>query len=326
MFDRLPSNCTVFGRKFCQHSSAAANNGLSGFIPDEIRGLERLEVFNVMFNPNVVGTIPDAFAAMDSLTHLALQWCNLDGTIPQWIGSMSNLRYLGLGNNLLDGTVPKEIANLERLELLGLDDNDLFGEIDIFAPLQNLKSLYLEDNFFNGTISESLMAGWPDLEEFDASDCALAGVLPPTFFNLNPKLQVLDLHGNELMGPLPADVNTNTKLNFLALHKNQLDGAVPPTLKNLEALQHLDLSDNLFVSTLPEDMGELTELKYLFVGNNNYEPAEVPKFLVELINLQELSFKDSQLQGTIPEFLLYLSNLEILDFRKSLFLRANSTR
>mmetsp|Transcript_36742 Transcript_36742/g.89155 ORF Transcript_36742/g.89155 Transcript_36742/m.89155 type:complete len:871 (-) Transcript_36742:512-3124(-) len=296
------------------HSVFMPNNGLSGFIPDEIKGLEGLEVFNVMFNPNVVGTIPAAFRSMDSLTHLAMQWCNLDGTIPTWIGTMTNLEYLGLGNNLLDGTVPEEIQNLNRLELLGLDDNDLFGNIDMFAPLSNLKSLYLENNFFNGTISETLMQGWPKMEELDLSECAFTGALPPTLFNHCPQLKVLDLHGNGFVGPFPDSIDTNSELDFLALHNNRLEGFVPTSLKNLEALHHLDLSENLFESTLPEALGEMTALEYLFTGTNNFFPGEVPKFLIELTNLKELSMKQNKLQGSIPEFFLYLSNLVFLDF------------
>jgi Leucine-rich repeat (LRR) protein len=296
----LSTNCFFFV------NHATANNGLQGFIPDEIRALKRLEYFNLEFNRGVVGTIPESFGDMNALTHLALQWCNLDGTIPYWLSQMSNIEYLGLGNNLLDGTVPSEIGLMQRLELLGLDDNDLYGDINIFRSLSNIKSLYLENNYFSGNLTDTLMQSWPNLEELDLSDCVFTGEVPPTMFNHQANLKVVDLHGNGFVGPLPDAINENFQLEFL----------VPESFANFRVLRHLDLSQNLLSYTLPEKLSEMTTLEYLFTGTNNFAPGEVPKFLIELTNLRELSMKKNQLQGSIPQFMQYLSNLRFLDFRK----------
>jgi Leucine-rich repeat (LRR) protein len=296
--------------------SSTANSGLVGSIPNEIRWLERMETLNLEFNGGLIGTLPPGLWKMQSLTQLVLQWCNLEGTIPPWIGEMTNLEYLGLGNNQFTGVVPTEIGNLVRLELLGLDDNVLDGDIEILSPLSNLKSLYLENNYLVGTLSEVLMMSWPNLEELDISGCLLTGELPPNFFNHQNNLRVIDLHANGIKGPLPDGINENSKLEFLALHENVLSGMIPESLTSFKLLRHLDLSRNSFTATLPERLGEMTNLEYLFVGNNNYTTWEIPKFLIELTYLRELSMKDSHLTGTIPEFIGYLSNLEFLDFRK----------
>jgi Ran GTPase-activating protein (RanGAP) involved in mRNA processing and transport len=305
----LNCSCFVF--------NSTANNGLDGTLPLELEYLDRIEILNIPFNTDLRGTLPEALSKMDALTHLGLQWCGFTGTIPTWIGSLSSLDYLGLGNNQFTGSVPQELDQLTTLKLLGLDDNMLSANIELFHALKAIKSLYLEDNQITGTISEALMASWPDLEELDLSNNALTKTLPDNFFNHFNNLRVVDLHRNKFDGPLPNSINENSDLEFLALHDNRFDEKVPAELINFKALKHLDLSGNNFISTLPEVLGEMTQLHYLFVGKNAFESGTIPKFLIELTNLRELSFKNAQLTGEIPEFIHYLSKLEVLDLRKS---------
>jgi Leucine-rich repeat (LRR) protein len=229
---------------------------------------------------------------------------------------MTNLEYLGLSNNDFTGFVPSEISNLARLELLGLDDNTLSGNIELFRPLSSLKSLYLEHNYFSGSISDALMVAWPNLEEMYISDCALTGTLPPLFFNHPNNLKVIDLHSNQMEGSLPDEINENGKLEYLGLHKNTFTGVVPASLSNFTALRHLDISYNPLISTLPARMGEMTTLQYLFTGKTKFVPSEIPEFLIRLTNLRGLSLYQNHLTGTIPSWISVLSKLEVLDLRK----------
>jgi Leucine-rich repeat (LRR) protein len=308
---------SLFAQLFLLLLCSTADNGLDGTLPVELEYLDRIEILNLPFNAGLRGTLPEALSKMDALNHLGLQWCGFTGTIPTWIGSLSSLDYLGLGNNQLTGSVPQELDQLTTLKLLGLDDNMLRANIELFRALKAIKSLYLEDNQFTGTISEALMASWPDLEELDLSNNGLTKTLPDNFFNHFNNLRVVDLHRNKFDGPLPNSINENSNLEFLALHDNRFDEKVPAELNNFKALKHLDLSGNKFISTLPEVLGEMTQLHYLFVGNNAFDSGTIPKFLIELTNLRELSFKIGQLTGEIPEFIQYLSKLEVLDLCKS---------
>jgi len=291
-----------------------SSNGLVGTIPHEMQAMDRLRVLNLEYNGGITGTLPPALWKMTSLQQLILQWCNLNGTIPTWIGELENLTYLGLGNNQLEGQVPTEIEKLTQLELLGLDNNNLDGTLDQFAPLINLKSLYLDHNYISGTLTDSIMASWPNLQELDLSDGLLVGPLPANFFTASDDLRVVDLHANQVQGAFPPITEPNTKLEFLALHENALSGFIPESLINLKVLRHLDLSINSFTSTIPEKIAEMTDLQYLHIGLNNFDHGTIPKFLIELTNLRELSLKDSRLTGTIPEYIQYLSNLQFLDF------------
>lgn len=173
------------------------------------------------------------------------------------------------------GTFPSEIGNLKNLELLGLDDNDFFGNIEMFHPLSELRSLYIEGNYFSGTISDALMASFPKLQELDMSDCNITGELPLEFFNHQNGLKVIDLHGNNLKGELPDKIDRNANLEFLALHENKFTGRVKESLTNFTVLKHLDISLNGLSSTLPQKMELMTSLEYLFTATNNFQEGEV---------------------------------------------------
>lgn len=299
--------------------SLIAANGLNGTIPNEIAGLVRLESLEIQSNPGVTGTLPEGLQQLTSLNRLMLQWCELNGEIPSWIGKMTGLRSLGLGSNGLSGTVPAEIGALDKLEILGLDGNQLYGNIDLFFPMTDLKSLYLDNNYFSGTLSDAWMDSLSLLEEMDMSDNVLNGVFPDNFFNHhNDKgLEVIDLHGNQIAGTIPASIEENNVLQFLALHENKLDGLLPDGLANLKALKHLDLSVNGFTGKLPQSFYVMNTLEYLFIGENPFDEGPVSMWMIQLSNLRELSMKDNQLTGPIPSQIFhYLKDLQFLDLRK----------
>lgn len=278
-----------------------------------------MESFEIQSNPEVTGSLPEGLQELTGLNRLMLQWCNLNGKIPSWISKMTGLRSLGLGSNGLTGTLPADIGDLDKLEILGLDDNQLYGNIDLFFSMTDLKSLYLDNNYFSGTLSDAWMDSLLLLEELDMSDNTLNGGIPDNFFNhRNAKsLEVIDLHGNEIAGPLPGTVEENSVLQFLALHENKLEGAIPDSLANLKVLKHLDLSVNKFTANVPAGIFFMSTLEYFFVGENEFTEGPMPVGLIQLSNLRELSMKDTKLAGSIPdEIFHYLKDLQFLDLRK----------
>ena len=240
-----------------------------------------------------------------------------------WIPGLSQLQFLGLGANRFDGDIPYDIGLLSDLKVLGLDNMNVHGDLAMFAALSNLESLYLEKTFIHGGVKSEHLDLWPKLVEIDVSSCDLTGTLPADLWDLvHPNLKVLDLHGNNLHGPIPSPPQNAIsgqpwELEYLALNRNQFTGMVPDTISHFGKLKHLDISENSLSFQLPETMAELTNLEYLIAGNNLFVEWEVPKFLIELTELRELSAGQANMVGTIPSFLQYLSHLEILDLRTS---------
>lgn len=288
-----------------------AYNNLNGTIPNEVRGLLRLESLVLESNSGLIGKLPTGMQQMTSLEKLFLQLCNLGGEIPSWLGTMSNLKVLGLGYNDFTGTVPVELGNLPQLTLLGLDNNHLHGSLDTFANLHEIKSFYMENNHFTGQINDSFYQNWPNLQELDFSDNDITGTLPISLFAM-PYLEVLDFHNNQIQGPFPDIGGFNNRLQFVALQENQLTGDIHSSLSNLKGLKHLDVSVNQ-IQKLPSSLGTMTTLEYLFTGDNPFETGPMPSFIDQLTNLRELSMKENALTGPIPETIRYLSHLQYLD-------------
>ena len=275
-----------------------ATNGLNGTLPQELKALTKLESLEIESNDALSGPLPSVLREMTGLKHLMLQFCDFAGEVPTWIGELSELTSLGLGGNALIGTLPTELASLNRLQLLGLDRNQLYGNIELFGNMRGLKYLYLDNNFLSGSITEDWVENFPLMEELDLSDNIISGELPTNFFDASNRvnLQVVDLHGNQIVGDLPMPMMDNTVMKFLSLHENKLNNALPD-LSKLKALQHLDLSDNRLTGRLPESLGVMTNLQYLFTGNNEFDLGRIPLWLLELTNLRELSMKENQLTG-----------------------------
>lgn len=290
------SSCPVFVHDALDWCTAA--NGLNGTLPHELKALTSLESLEIESNDGLTGELPSVLREMTSLKHLMLQFCNIEGEVPTWIGELTSLESLGLGGNAMDGTLPTELASLNRLQLLGLDRNQFYGNIAIFSPISGLKALYLDSNFLSGIISEDWIENFPVMEELDLSDNVVSGELPSNFFDASNRLslQVVDLHGNQLVGEIPMPTTDDSVVKFLSLHENKLNYAVPDLTK-LKSLQHLDLSDNRLTGRLPESLGTMSSLEYLFTGNNDFDVGRIPLWLLELTNLRELSMKENHLTG-----------------------------
>lgn len=81
------------------------NQGLKGFLSDDIANLQQLHSINLSGN-SIHGPIPPALGTIQSLEYLDLSYNMLNGTIPESFGNLTHLRKLYLNGNLLSGRVP----------------------------------------------------------------------------------------------------------------------------------------------------------------------------------------------------------------------------
>ncbi|MFC2126154.1 T9SS type A sorting domain-containing protein [Bacteroidota bacterium] len=195
----------------------------------------------VLFNNNLVGSIPTSIGDLTALTDMNLGQNSLSGSIPSQIGNLTSLVDLDLHANQISGTIPAEIGNLTGLESLDLGSNNITGNIPPeIGNLTNLINLYIWGN-------------------------QLTGPIPPEIGNL-ALLTVLDLHLNELDGEIPVQIGNLINLDSLDLINNKLSGSVPDTLASLINLHILSLALNELT-----DLPDLTawNIVNLHVENNN---------------------------------------------------------
>ena len=82
--------------------------------------------------------------------------------------------------------------------------------------------------------------------------------------------QVLLLDGNELTGPLSAEIGRLRHLAYLDLSHNRFYSKLPLALFQCTALAHLRLRDNQFSGTLPAVISRLHKLEVLDIGDNSF--------------------------------------------------------
>eukprot|EP00559_Dactyliosolen_fragilissimus_P004595 CAMPEP_0184859078 /NCGR_PEP_ID=MMETSP0580-20130426/4114_1 /TAXON_ID=1118495 /ORGANISM="Dactyliosolen fragilissimus" /LENGTH=709 /DNA_ID=CAMNT_0027355527 /DNA_START=770 /DNA_END=2896 /DNA_ORIENTATION=- len=94
-------------------------DGLSGFIPTQLKDLTSLLVLDLNYN-YLSGNIPSEIFSIRSLRHLDLNDNVLSGAIHPTVGNLSNLTILQLNGNNLNSNIPNEIGALFRLKQLSL--------------------------------------------------------------------------------------------------------------------------------------------------------------------------------------------------------------
>ncbi|KAL0450376.1 UNVERIFIED_CONTAM: putative inactive receptor kinase [Sesamum latifolium] len=133
----------------------------------------------------------------------------------------------------LRGTVPAAtLSRLDQLRVLSLQNNSLFGPLPDFSPLINLKTVFLDHNYFSGTFPLSLLS-LHRLLLLDLSHNNFTGFLPENLTALD-RLAYLRLDSNRFYGPIPP--LNQTMLEVFNVSNNNLTGPVPvtPTLKKFK--------------------------------------------------------------------------------------------
>lgn len=118
---------------------------------------------------------------------------------------------------------PNTLSKLDQLRVLSLQNNSLTGPLPDLSGLFNLKVLFLDHNFFSGTIPLSLIT--------------------------LHRLKTLDLSYNNLTGQVPVAFNNLDRLYYLRLDSNRFNGSVPPL--NQSTLETFNISNNNLAGAIP---------------------------------------------------------------------------
>ena len=129
--------------------------------------------------------------------------------------------------------------------------------------------------------------------------------------DVNGRVIILDLAGNDLAGHIPPELGELSELEVLELNSNLLTGILPPELGKLGELEHMELGGNLLTGTLPPELGELSELEYLELSGNLLT-GTLPPELGKLVKLTDFSVEANYLTGTIPPEIGGLASLEVI--------------
>ncbi|XP_008361365.1 receptor-like protein 7 [Malus domestica] len=304
----IPSS--LFSLPMLQHLDLS-NNLLDGTIPSSLFSLPMLQHLYLSYN-HFSGQLPE-FGNFSSLQVLDLSSNSLEGPIPMSIFNLRQLHFLSLSSNNFSGSfLLNDIQQLKNLQELYLSYNSLLinhyssnssyscpqlrtlklaaGKLRTFPDfLRNQSILEVLDLSLN-QIHEIPNWIWrlSTLGELNLSCNSLVN-LPGPFLNLS--FSVLDLHSNQLQGPIPM---------------------LPPYAG------YLDYSRNNFSSSIPAEIGDFLVSTVFFSLASNHIHGIIPESVCKATSLEVLDLSNNSLSGMIPQCLTARNGpLAVLDLRRN---------
>ncbi|XP_044972465.1 receptor protein kinase-like protein ZAR1 [Hordeum vulgare subsp. vulgare] len=188
-----------------------------------------------------------------------------------------------------------------RVVALSLPRKGLVAALPASALPASLRHLNLRSNRLYGALPPALLAGAAGLQSLVLYGNELYGPVPAELGDL-PYLQILDLSSNSLNGSLPGSILKCRRLRRLSLGRNNLTGPIPPGLgRELSALEQLNLSHNRFSGAIPDDIGNLSRLEGTVDLSHNGFSGPIPASLGKLPEKVYIDLSHNNLSGPIPQ-------------------------
>ncbi|KAL8262322.1 hypothetical protein R6Q59_026371 [Mikania micrantha] len=306
---------------------------LIGTFPNKVLQLQKLQILDFSFNKNLYGPLPD-FPVGGSLASLVLSNTKFSGVIPESIGNLQNLSWIELSDSNFSGQIPKSLQNLAQLEHIDLSSNNFIGQISSFQMCKKLAHVDLSRNSLSGTVPSAHFRGLENLVSVILNFNGFNGSIPSSLFTLQ-KLRQIQLSNNKFGGLVPNFTNPSlSSLDTLDLSGNKLEGEIPRSIFELPKLSILLLSSNSLSGTIKiiDFQDCLSSLTVLDLSFNNLSIItsesitlvnNLPKFstlklascnLSTFPNLRNqpiltiLDLSSNKIEGSIPTYIWEVGN------------------
>ncbi|KAL5564588.1 hypothetical protein UlMin_027752 [Ulmus minor] len=319
------------GEDCCQWEGVRCNEKTGHVVNLDLRG--SLEDGYSWFNKSMQLRSPELNSCLLELKHLDyldLSGNNFSGSqIPNFLGYMKHLRYLNLSWARFGGIIPHQLGNLSSLQILDLGHQ--FGTVDNLNWVSSLSSLQNLDlswvDLRNATNWMQVLSKIPSLLQMRLAGCHINSIhLSPGYNNsmFLSKVQVLDLSGNMLSGPIPNILQNMTSLRELSLSWNNLNSTIPLWLNHHKSLVHFNLAYNQFDNIeggLLSMLNDACSLKSLDLSSNALrgEVLGSNQTLSGCIvyDLESLSLMYNEIGGIIPSWFGQLKSLKYLSLESN---------
>nr|GLL21624.1 receptor-like protein 12 isoform X2 [Ipomoea trifida] len=262
----------------------------------------QLEVFTMS---NCIGLLklPAFLHYQHNLQIFEISKNNLEGEFPNWLlQNNTKLNCFLMNLNAFTGVFKLPSHRNAKMMIIGVSNNKLCGEIpnNLSSSFPNVFALNLSYNFFEGQIPSSL-GKLEQLYFLDLSNNSLTGEIPKELLIGLSWLHVLKLSNNKLVGEIVQEFVHLHSLWYLHLDGNNFTGTIKDSVLNIY-LVSLDISDNKFVGNIPRWMGNMISLQQLSMSKNHLE-GPIPIELCSLEFLSILDLSENNLTGSIPSCL-----------------------
>ncbi|KAJ1433233.1 Leucine-rich repeat [Sesbania bispinosa] len=222
----------------------------------------------------------------------------LESAIPDWNSSTSpdHCTWSGVTCDVLPG-LGTRVVHLEQgsRRLAGKICESLAGSLpESIFQLQNLSTLYLQDNKLSGSLSKGV-GNLSNLVEFDISNNDFYGVLPDIFESLT-RLKVFSAESNGFIGQLPSTLVNSPSLQMLIMNDNSLSGSINLNCSAMKNLTSICLGSNQFHGPIPGSLSKCLRLEAIDLARNHLNGL-VPVNFRNLQSLTQLSLSNSSLHN-----------------------------
>ncbi|WVZ53590.1 hypothetical protein U9M48_004508 [Paspalum notatum var. saurae] len=195
--------------------------------------------------------------------------------------SLTSLKHLNLDSSNFGGAhLPasgfERLTDLEDLRgrlckqlLATLQIGPYHREAGALAPAAK-RGLSLSGCDLSGPIPDASLSGLRSLRTINLGWNNFSGSTFPLGITYLKRLEVLDLRGMSLSGPIPSSIGNLSSLTKLYLGSNDFSGAFPPTLNNLTYLSELECLSCGLSGRVPS-LANLLRLQHVDLGQNNFE-------------------------------------------------------
>ncbi|KAI3784908.1 hypothetical protein L1987_44016 [Smallanthus sonchifolius] len=312
MYDQFP--LYGFGvRKNCVDRNAK----LVGELSSAISKLSELRILSLPFN-DLSGEIPVEIWGMEKLEVIDLEGNLIHGNLQSHFSGLRSLRVFNLGFNHISGEILDSLSEIKTLQVLNLAGNRINGSIPAFLDgFGDLRGLYLSFNQLIGNIPSEIGYNCGNLEHLELSGNLLVGGIPTSLGNCT-KLQSLLLYSNLLQEEIPVELGRLEALRVLDLSRNSLSGALPRELGSCLNLSVLVFSNLL--NPIPGIFYSDDNLSQLAPEDEfNYFEGTIPLEITTLPNLQLLWAPRTTLEGEFPDNWGACASLEMVNLAQNLF-------
>ncbi|GER55596.1 receptor-like protein [Striga asiatica] len=281
--------------------------GLSEFV---CTTLSNVLLINLEGN-HLSGELPECFIKWQSLAVLNLANNKLSGRIPDSIRFLNQLASLSLHGNNFSGLIPSSLQNCTKLIKIDFSDNNLGGDIPkwIGTRFHRLRFLILQSNNFSGEISPSI-CHLTSLQVLDLSNNKLSGRLPQCLNNLTTMTtkRILDRpqYSVSMEGSFISGVEIQESASISMKGRELIYDA------NLFLVISIDLSNNILSGDIPREMINLVELRTLNLSRNHLT-GSIPDNIGNMNQLESLDFSMNSLSGNIPGSMSIMTSLNYLN-------------
>ncbi|KAH7846145.1 hypothetical protein Vadar_010446 [Vaccinium darrowii] len=293
-----------------------SNVKLVGLISPAVAKLSELRVLSLPFN-ELSGEIPIEIWGMEKLEVLDLEGNGVTGSLLSHFKGLKGLRVLNLGFNAISGEIPNSLSGCMSLQILNLAGNRVNGSVPGFVgEFRDLQGLYLSFNQLSGPVPKEIGVGCTKLEYLELAGNSLIGGIPSSLGNCSG-LRSLILYSNLLQEVIPVELGRLNELEVLDVSRNSLSGSIPAELGNCSNLSILVLS-NLF-DPLPSSEGD----PYLGQSSSsdefNFLEGAIPAEIATLPKLKMIWAPRVLSPGNLPSNWGSCDNLEMVNFGQNLF-------